>query len=97
METLTDAMARMRADGYRNDFSATGDGRLRCSACGALERPEDMSIHATVRFEGDSNPDDEMILVAVVCGGGCRGQYSAAFGPDTPPEDAEVLRRLGRR
>ncbi len=94
METLTDAMIRLRANGYRNDFSATGDGLLECSECGVSAVPEDMSIHHTVRFEGDSNPDDEAILVAVACDCGCLGQYSAAFGPDTPAEDAEVLRRL---
>ena len=94
METLTDAMARLRADGYRIDFSATDGGQLRCGACGVRGNPEAMAIHATVRFEGDSNPDDEAILLALACACGCLGQYSAAFGPDTPADDAEVLRRL---
>ena len=94
METLTDAMIRLRAEGYRNDFSANDDGQLKCGECGLRARPEDMTIHATVRFEGDSNPDDEAILVALECGCGCLGQYSTAFGPDTPAADAEVLRRL---
>lgn len=94
METLTDAMIRLRAAGYCNDFSATDDGWLECSECGARALPEDMTIDETVRFEGDSNPDDEAILVAVACACGCLGQYSAAYGPGTPAKDAEVLRRL---
>lgn len=97
METLTDAMIRLRADGYLVDFAATVAGLLECSACRARERPEGMAIHATVRFEGDSYPGDEAILVALVGSRGCRGQYSAAYGPDTAPEDAAVLQRLSAR
>ena len=96
METLTDAMTRLRAAGYRIDFSATGDGQLRCGSCGAHQDPETMTVHQTVRFEGDSNPDDEAILFALACACGCSGQYSAAYGPDTPAADAEILRRLSR-
>ncbi len=55
-----------------------------------------MPILATVRFEGDSNPDDESILLALVCGCGNGGQFTAAFGPDTPRADAAVLVSLSR-
>jgi len=34
VETLTDAMSRLRRDGYRADLSATVDGQLRCGTCG---------------------------------------------------------------
>ena len=96
METLSDAMNRLRAEGYSADFSATEDGQLRCGDCSATEEPENMSILVTERFEGDSNPDDESILLALVCGCGSRGQFTAAFGPDTPQADAAVLVRLSR-
>jgi hypothetical protein len=94
METLTDAMSRLRRAGYVADFSATDDGRLACGACGITVAPDDLAIEEIVRFEGESNPDDQAILLAISCKGGCRGQYTAAYGPDTPPADAEVLRRL---
>ncbi len=96
METLSDAMNRLRADGYTADFSATEDGRLRCGDCRATEEPENMSVVVTERFEGDSNPDDESILLALVCGCGSKGQFTAAFGPDTPRADAAVLVSLSR-
>lgn len=97
METLTDAMNRLRTDGYSIDFSATEDGQIQCGACGVSEEPENLSVIVTERFEGDSNPDDEAILLGVACRCGGRGQYAAAFGPDTPHEDAAVLRQLGQR
>lgn len=96
METLTDAMTRLRTAGYLIEFSATDDGHLCCGSCGARQDPETMTVHETVRFEGDSNPDDEAILFALACGCGCSGQYSAAYGPDTPAADAEILHRLSR-
>ena len=94
METLTEAMTRLRAAGYCADFDATDNGQLRCGICGARQEPHDMTVHETVRFEGDSNPDDEAILLALACSSGCLGQYSAAFGPGTPAADVEVLHRL---
>ena len=97
METLTDAMNRLRKDGYSVDFSATEDGQLRCGACGVSEEPENMSVVVTERFEGNSNPDDESILLGVACRCGSRGQFTAAFGPDTPRADAAVLTRLSQR
>lgn len=96
METLTDAMTRLRMAGYLADFSATDDGHLDCRSCGAHQQPETMTVHETVRFEGDSNPDDEAILLALACCCGCRGQYSAAYGPATPAADVEILHRLAR-
>ena len=97
VETLSDAMNRLRADGFTADFSATEDGKLRCGACSATEDPENMAILATVRFEGDSNPDDQSILLALACGCGNRGQFTAAYGPGTPRADAAVLVSLSRQ
>lgn len=93
METLVGAIARFRADGFPLDFSASADGQLTCGNCG-VHGPESMTVHAIVRFEGDSNPDDESILVALESEGGCRGLFTAAFGLDTPMESAEVLHHL---
>lgn len=94
METLTEAIERLRAEGYTADFSATEDGKLHCRSCDVTEDPANMQIDDTVRFEGTSNPDDEAILVAISCASGCRGLYSSAYGPSTPPDDVAVLQRL---
>jgi hypothetical protein len=96
-ETLTDAMQRLRRRGYEVDFVATDDSRLMCLACHAVYDPAVIGIDHTVRFEGDSNPDDEAILLALHGADGCMGLYSAAFGPSAPANDAKVLRLLARR
>jgi copper chaperone CopZ len=94
METLVEAMARLRNSGYANDFTALPDGNLVCRSCGTQQAPETIDVRETVRFEGDSNPDDEAILLALACTDGCLGQYSSAFGPGTAPADVRALVRL---
>jgi hypothetical protein len=59
-------------------------------------RPADVQVDHTIRFEGDTNPDDQDIICAIRFACGCTGTYSAAYGPTTPPDDTAVLRRLAR-
>jgi hypothetical protein len=94
METLVEAIVRLRIAGYTTDLFASPEGDLVCRACGSSHDPEAIEIRETVRFEGDSNPDDEAILVAVSSIDGCLGQFTAAFGPGTATADAMALRRL---
>lgn len=94
METLVEAMARLETAGYRGAFSATPDG-LRCPSCGGSHDPGDVGIDELVRFEGESDPGDEVIMFALRCGGcGATGTYVVAYGPMIEPDDAEVVSRL---
>ncbi len=94
METMTEAISRLRRDGFALDFTATDDGRLRCGACGANHEPSAMVIDEIVRYEGSSNPDDEAILLAMHCACQQAGLYLAAFGPNATAADAAVLQLL---
>lgn len=96
LETVTDALTRLRANGYTSEFFATDQGELACRSCGRTMNPADVRIDQTIRFEGDSNPDDQDIAFAIDCDSGCKGVYCAAYGPATPPQDAEVIRQLAR-
>ena len=97
METLVEAMARLRALGYDMDLSAAPGGQLRCGVCDELIDADQATIDEIVRFEGDSNPDDESILAAISMPSGHRGLYTSAYGSDVSPDDADVLQALGRR
>lgn len=96
LETVTDALRRLRSAGYTADFSATDDGELACSSCDRTMKPAEAHVDETIRFEGDSNPDDEDIVFALRCLGACRGTYTAAYGSTAPPNDTNVLRQLAR-
>jgi copper chaperone CopZ len=94
LETVTGALTRLRADGYTADFFATNDGQLCCRSCDRTMHPADVQVDHTIRFEGDTNPDDEDIVFAIRFACGCKGIYSAAYGPTTPTHDTAVLRGL---
>ena len=98
LETVTDALTRLRVDGYTSDFFANEHGELACRGCDRTMNPADVHVDQTIRFEGDTNPDDQDIVFAIECSGGCgcKGVYSAAYGPTTPPEDVAVLHQLAR-
>lgn len=81
METLVEAMKRLRSSGYTHDFIASDDGNLACRACGTTQAPEHIEIRETVRFEGDSNPDDEAILFALACVDGDLGHTAQRSDP----------------
>jgi hypothetical protein len=91
METLTEAINRLRADGYRHDFSAVPGGKLRCSACGTELDASTLTITAVVRFEGESDPGDESVLYGLSGSCGHTGLYSASYGSDATPEDIAVI------
>ena len=96
-ETLIDAITRLREEGFTLDFYATADGQLGCRSCTRSLDPAEMQLAQRVRFEGNSNPADEAVLLALVCPCGAMGLYSAAYGPATPPEDSLVLTRFAQR
>jgi hypothetical protein len=93
-ETVTDAIALLEADGYRTDFSFT-DGTIRCSACDIAHSPPQLLVRQTFRFEGETDPGDEAIVLGIECPAcGMRGVVVSAYGPDASPEFLELLTRL---
>jgi hypothetical protein len=97
MATLSESIAALQAEGYTGNWFATQEGLLRCSETGFDADPSSVTIDRTLRFEGQSDPDDEVILFALSEPGGRKGVYSAQYGPSMPPEDAAVIARLGHR
>jgi len=96
MATVTDATRRLQEAGYTGNWYANDAGQLVCGECGTAFDPADVVVDEVLRFEGQSDPDDEMILYAVR--GPCdhRGVYSAAYGSYQSPEDTAVIAKLPR-
>jgi hypothetical protein len=94
MATVTDATRRLQADGYTGNWYADDHGRLVCGECGAEFDPAEVTVDEVLRFEGQSDPDDEMIVFAVRGPCGHRGVFSAAYGHYMSPEDAAVIAKL---
>ena len=89
-------MARLERAGFHDSFRPEG-GRLWALAAERFFAPETLVVEAVVRFEGESDPDDQAILFALRSPtGDVRGTFAAGYGPLADPASAEVVRRLAR-
>jgi hypothetical protein len=94
METMLGATARLRDSGFTTNLSAAPLGRLHCATCAATVDAADSTVVEIIRFEGESNPDDEEILVALISRCGHRGLFSCAYGQAASVDATDVLRAL---
>ncbi len=95
VETLSAALGRLAARGFTHELVAD-EGRLRDVVTGERHDPELLAIAETVRFEGASDPDEQAILFALESPSGRPlGTYTTAYGLATPPEDVQIVRRIG--
>lgn len=97
MDTPSDMTRRLQADGYTANLYAGEDRMLRCDEWPEPVDPSTVAVDQRGRFEGQSDPGDEVILFAVTTQDGYRGIYTAAFTSQTPPEDVAIIRVLGER
>lgn len=65
-DTVTEAMTDLKKLGYTIDFSILTDGEcLICHQTSTVLSPDNFEIDDFYRFEGDSDPGDEMIVYAI--------------------------------
>jgi hypothetical protein len=96
-ESLSDALSRLSARGFTHDFRAS-HGLLRDLTTGHVHDPEHLQIEEVVRFEGESDPDEQAALFALRSQSQIPlGTYVVVYGAGMPPEDAEVVQRLGQK
>ena len=94
LESLAQAIERLERRGFRHSLRARC-GELRAVDSGESFVPEDLEIDEIVRFEGETDPAEEVALFALRGPDGAPlGTYASMYGPATPPEDAAVVRRL---
>lgn len=92
--TVTEVVQALAERGWDEDFVVRGN-QVRCGSCGALVSADELSIDEVYRFEGPSDPGDEMIVVALTCTRcGRKGTVVSAYGPGTDPDEAELLLAL---
>ena len=97
LESLSHAIERLARRGFTQGLRVE-EGRLRDPTTGQVYEPELLAVDEMVRFEGDSDPDEQAVLFALrTPGGEPLGTFASAFGAALPPEQGEVIRRLGRK
>ena len=97
MDTVSDAIRRLQADGYTGNWFANAAHDLQCDESGEVLDPTEVEIDHILRFEGESDPGDESIVFALRTPSGNRGIYSAPYGAAMPTEDAAVIGLLQHR
>lgn len=96
-DTVTEAIEILREAGYRADFELV-DGVLRsdagCVACAVA----DAEVERLYRFEGPSDPGDEMIVFGLHDPAtGTRGTLASAFGHGADPDLYDHLSDMNHR
>lgn len=96
-ETVTDAVRLLRTEGYDVDFQLI-DGALRCDLDDRACALDDAVVDRVYRFEGPSDPGDEMIVFALRDPiSGRRGVLASGFGTAADPALIEHLQGLSSR
>ena len=95
--TVAEAVDALRREGYTADFELV-DGELHSDGGNAPCPIEDVIVDRFYRFEGPSDPGDEMIVFALRDSRtGARGSLAAAYGPAADPALTAHLGTLRRR
>ena len=100
-DSVVDAIEQLRADGYTDDLDIH-DLQMRCQRTGECYDLASATVDRQYRFEGDTDPADESLVLGVTIAGatqsgrGLRAVLVTAYGPDTPPEIADFLRSVRR-
>jgi hypothetical protein len=95
-ETVVDALDLLRSEGYEFEFQLV-DGCLRAE--GTQDCPTaDAVVERLFRFEGPSDPGDEMVVFGLLDpSSGRRGVLASGFGPSADPEVLDHLTGLASR
>lgn len=92
-DTVSEAVALLVALGYDANLDISPDGVHWVGHDQPHPLAEAVVDHA-FRFEGESDPGDEAIVLGVSCPGwGIRGVVVSAFGPGADRATAELFRR----
>ncbi len=92
--TVTEAVTLLHELGYTDDVELVGAS----AACIRASRTQPLStviVDHTFRFEGDSDPGDEAIVLGLrFPDTDVKGVLVSAFGPDADPETAAFFATL---
>ena len=78
MDTPSDAVRRLQAEGYTGNWFANRDHALECDETGSQFDPADVEVDHVLRFEGQSDPGDMTIVFALRAPVRCQGRVLGA-------------------
>jgi len=98
-DTVSEATADLNKRGYTADLSIVPDKD--CIVCNLDARqlsPEEFQIDETYRFEGDTDPGDEMVVYAISSKKhNLKGIIVNAFGVYSDSRTSKIVERLKKK
>lgn len=91
--TLTEAMENLRERGYTCEFSPNAD-YLTISGTDIKVKGDEFMVEEFHRFEGTSDPGDEMTLYAITTQSGHKGLFVAAQGTYSNEVSPELMAKF---
>jgi hypothetical protein len=93
-DTVTAALAGLKAKGYTLDFNISFDS-IKCDEHNLCLNPSEFEIMEVHRFEGETNPSDEEVIYAIQSKDGkLKGSFVSAFGLYADSVSNELLQKL---
>jgi hypothetical protein len=93
-ETVSQAVSELAKRGYTINFNLTAD-RLTGDGHGVSLNPNEFNIDEVHRFEGDTDPGDEMVVYAISASThGLKGVLVNAFGVYSDQLSDELMAKL---
>jgi hypothetical protein len=93
-DTVTGALAGLKAKGYTMDFNIAFD-KIICRENNFCLNPHEFEITEVYRFEGDTNPADEDVIYAVESRDGTmKGVITSAYGMYADGISTEMVKKL---
>lgn len=94
---LLRVLRKLEASGYAAQFRAAAGGVVRCLTCDERFPAADVDADDVTRLEGVSDPADMLMVIPVRCPTcGTGGTLVVGYGPESSPEDADVVVALER-
>src|SRR5438067_7345085 len=95
-QTITDVMRTLDGQGFTGQFRPLDGGNVQCLTCRSSFAAGSVSAERIVRLEGVSDPADMLAVIALRCPHcSTKGTLMVNYGPDSTPEEADVVGALG--
>ncbi|GAA4318224.1 hypothetical protein GCM10023149_16210 [Mucilaginibacter gynuensis] len=93
-ETVSEAIRKLRADGFVSDFNISGTFVNSGSKTFTADELEIIDLY---RYEGVSDPADEALVFALATSCGNKGILVTGYGPSVSDDEAKVIQHLHYR
>lgn len=93
--SLTDALARLAAQGFVGSFAVEEAARVRCLTCQTIRPASGFDLLAHFRTEGQSDPSEMAVIAGLACPTcHAKGTLVLPFGTQSSAREAAVLANL---